>query len=80
MHQLRHIKTLIILISIIMMTIHVICYIHVIFFPLIYDAFCPLLCLTVLAPNEVIIHETTLNQVFVDNFMIFIKIHHVVVT
>jgi hypothetical protein len=59
------------------MTIHMIC-IHVLFFLLIYDAFCPWLCLSVHAPDEVIIHETTLNQVFVDNFMIFIQIYHVV--
>jgi hypothetical protein len=30
------------------------------------------LCLTMLAPDEVIIHEITLNQVFMYNFMIFI--------
>jgi hypothetical protein len=28
---------------------------------------------------HIIIHETTLNQLFADNFMIFIQIHHVIV-
>jgi hypothetical protein len=32
-----------------------------------------------LALDEVIIYKTTLNQVFMDNFMIFIQIHHVIV-
>jgi hypothetical protein len=35
--------------------------------------------LTVHALDEVIIFETTLNQVFVDNFIIFIQIHHIVI-
>jgi hypothetical protein len=30
------------------------------------------LCLTVLAPDEVIIHETTANQVLSYNFMLYI--------
>jgi hypothetical protein len=64
-------RIIILIISIIMMTIHMLC-IHVLFFPLIYDAFCPWLCLTVLPPDEVIIHETTPNQVFACNFMICI--------
>jgi hypothetical protein len=57
----------------------VIWYIYVLFFPLIYDALCPWLCPTMLAPDEVIIHETTPNQVLMDNFMIFIQIHQIVV-
>jgi hypothetical protein len=32
-----------------------------------------------LAQDEVIIHETTPNQVFAYNFTIFIQIHHIVV-
>jgi hypothetical protein len=66
--------------SIVMMNKHVIWYIHVLFFPLIYDIFCPRLCLTVLSPDELIIRETTLNQVFINNFTIFIQIHHIVVS
>jgi hypothetical protein len=33
----------------------------------------------VLAPDEVIIDETTTNEHFTDNFMIFIQIYHIVV-
>jgi hypothetical protein len=77
LHQPLHMKTSIILTyiilitSIIMMSIHMI-YIHVLFFPHIYDAFCPWLCLTMLALDEVIKHETTANQVFSYNFTICI--------
>jgi hypothetical protein len=59
-----------------MMTTHIIWNIHVLFYPLIYDAFCTRLCLTMLSPDKVIIHETTLSQVFMDNLAIF-KYHNV---
>jgi hypothetical protein len=59
------------------MTTHVIWNTHVLFCPLIYDAFCPRLCLTVLSPDKIIIHETTPNQMFTDNLMIF-KHHNVI--
>jgi hypothetical protein len=63
-HQLLHIKTFItviciILTSIIMKTTHVNWNTHVFFCPLIYDAFYPLLCLTVLSPDKVTLQETS---------------------
>jgi hypothetical protein len=86
-HQILHIKTYItviciiltyiILTSIVVMSTHVIWNTQVIFCYLIYDAFCPWLCLIVLSTDKLIIHETTPNQVFTDNLTIF-KHHNVI--
>jgi hypothetical protein len=70
LHHCDMYQAYIILTSIVMMTTHIIWNTHILFCPIIYDALCPWLCLIVLSPDKVIIHETTLNQVFMDNLMI----------